>query len=475
MIRSMLQLGVARDWGHVGVRLFDAVGFREAVEEVLLVTGRYEQRRCVLRASLVMTFIVGLFLYRHLGMPGVFREVLGWYRRRYQRRGLRLVTDEAPLKARERMGVLPVALLFSWLASDIEVRPTFHGLRVYGIDGLHMSVADTKANEATFGRCNASHGSPAAFPQLLAVTLVATETHQVRDVIFDRCDAAERPACERFLEQLGSGDLILLDRGFHAVWLFQRCLERGVKFLCRAPTRHAVKVLRKLGPGDYLVEISGRVPIAPEERRVPGQRYKRVRLVLRMLEYRVGRRARVRLLTNLLDAQEITGPQLARLYHDRWECELVNDELKTHLASVARGSVNLTFRSKTPQGVVQEAYALFIAYNLVRRLMAEAADRAQIPACELSFVGCLQVIRIYVGWLQYALDARTLRSVERAFWSEMAACRMTRSRRPRLCPRAVRLKIIRYARKRPRHRERRLDASAEIRLVNRYSSVQEAA
>ncbi len=63
------------------------------------------------------------------------------------------------------------------------------------------------------------------------------------------------------------------------------------------------------------------------------------------------------------------------LYHERWEFELSNDEIKTHQLTK---DLPTHLRSKTPLGVVQEYYGLLLAYNAVRLLMHEAAASQQI-------------------------------------------------------------------------------------------------
>jgi hypothetical protein len=72
--------------------------------------------------------------------------------------------------------------------------------------------------------------------------------------------------------------------------------------------------------------------------------------------------------------------QLVTLYHERWEIELVLDEIKTH-ERVQRK----VLRSKTPEGVRQELYGLFLAHYAVRFLMAQAAMEAGLDPDRLSF------------------------------------------------------------------------------------------
>src|SRR5205823_12731104 len=71
---------------------------------------------------------------------------------------------------------------------------------------------------------------------------------------------------------------------------------------------------------------------------------------------------------------------LIALYHERWEVELVIDEIKTHERAQRK-----VLRSKTPEGVRQEIYGVFLAHYAVRVLMAQAAVEAELDPDRLSF------------------------------------------------------------------------------------------
>ena len=66
--------------------------------------------------------------------------------------------------------------------------------------------------------------------------------------------------------------------------------------------------------------------------------------------------------------------------HERWEIELVIDEIKAHERAQRK-----VLRSKTPEGVIQELYGIFLAHYAVRTLMAQAAIQAHLDPDRLSF------------------------------------------------------------------------------------------
>jgi len=90
-----------------------------------------------------------------------------------------------------------------------------------------------------------------------------------------------------------------------------------------------------------------------------------------------------------LDPTGAPAAELAALYHQRWEAEGLLDELKTH----QRGP-GVVLRSKTPQMVAQEIWAMLLVHRAIRTLMHQAAlDGETLDPDRLSFVRSLRVVR----------------------------------------------------------------------------------
>lgn len=98
-----------------------------------------------------------------------------------------------------------------------------------------------------------------------------------------------------------------------------------------------------------------------------------------------------RLVTTLMDPQRYPAHDLVVRYHERWEIEIANDEIKTDQLATLRPTA---LGSRTPAGAVQEVYGLLLAYNAVRGPMAEAAalDTPLDPR-RLGFTHAPRVIR----------------------------------------------------------------------------------
>ena len=183
----------------------------------------------------------------------------------------------------------------------------------------------------------------------------------------------------------------------------------------------------------------------------PQARYPLLRgLWVRILSYRVtdarlGEVGKVyRLVTTLLNPRVAPALELIGLYHERWEVELVIDEIKTH-ERVQRK----VLRSKTPEGVRQELYGLFLAHYAVRVHMAHAATQAELDPDRLSFT-----VGLFV--LTEMLDLALLLDPEEA--TEPLLRRMRADMRQPLLP-ARRLRINRrevkqvYSKYKPKKRQ----------------------
>jgi hypothetical protein len=151
-----------------------------------------------------------------------------------------------------------------------------------------------------------------------------------------------------------------------------------------------------------------------------------------------------RVITTLLNPRHAPAHDLACAYHERWEKEIVIDEIDTHQRLAGR-----TLRSLTPVGVIQELYGLLIAHYAVRVLMHEAALRADCDPDRLSFVHALSVVRDAVPEFQLVAPEQMVALYTRLLF-DIAAERLPQ-RRPRSNPRVGLQKMSNFKLKRSEH------------------------
>jgi hypothetical protein len=131
--------------------------------------------------------------------------------------------------------------------------------------------------------------------------------------------------------------------------------------------------VHQFSPDDYLV----RLPVSPQAR----QQHPELptHWQARLIKCMVGGQQR-QFLTSLCDVQRFPARDVAAHYVQRWEIELGFREIKQGMLKKAP-----ILRSRLPELVRQEVWGLLIAYNLLRREIAQMADELQVPPQRLSF------------------------------------------------------------------------------------------
>jgi hypothetical protein len=316
-----------------------------------------------------------------------------------------------------------------------------------GIDGTVQDTPDTPANAARFERSGGGRGG-GAFPQLRKLSLVELGTHLEVALTLGGWQDSEQKLAERLWDKIPTDALLMEDRGFFSYGHWKTLDTRGVKLLVRIKNHLVLQPIRHLSDGSFEAKI---YPSSYDRGR------DRNGVLVRVIQYtiqdpqRTGHGEMHRLMTNLLDGKHYPASELACLYHERWEEELVFDEQKTHL-DPRRAGKPAHFRSQTPAGVEQEVYALSLGHFVVRALMLEAAKTDNLDGDRLSFTGCLRILQARLPECASSRPA-TLEPWYCALLDEMAQERIE-PRRSRTNPRVVKRKMSKFAKKRPEHHGR---------------------
>jgi hypothetical protein len=331
-----------------------------------------------------------------------------------------------------------------------------------------MTMPNTPENVQRFGkpRCGRSE---AAFPQVRMVGMVAVTDQAVIDFDYGPCvgkGTGERTlAMKLVLANVLLELLFLLDRGFFGFDFLDTIIQKGAHWLIRVPKHVKLEPIRKSRrpDGSYLAWLEGKVedPAGPDPR--GRKRWIPVRHQVRVVRYQIKGFRPSRLATTLLDA-EIGAAELVRHYHRRWEVELAYDSIKTHQSARRTGQCSTVLRSKIPQLVEQELYAMLTTYNLVRSLINEAAAKHGVDPLAISFVDALWALIDAIPGMRSA-RAERLRFLYDQLLDDIARCVLERRRRPRAYPRVVKVKMSNFKLKRKQHQEIRRDFVAETKVL----------
>ena len=430
---------------RVALGVLTATFPRQLVDEVIDATGRREQRTRLLPAHLTVYYVLAMTLFSSSGYEEVMRsltEGLTWTsdgEDEYE-----LPSQVAITKARARLGPQPLELLFERACVPLATPATkgafYRRWRLVSIDGTTIDVADTPANAEVLGRAGTGRGDGSAFPQLRIVALGECGTHAVIAAVMDSYAVVEQTLAKRLAPALQPGMLCLADRGFTAHPLMSAAAKTGADLLWRAKGNAVLPVLERYPDGSFRSEL-----VASHDKRRRADV-----LTVRVIEYAIDDPGRpgatdtkYRLITTILDPTAAPANELAALYAERWEIESIFDELKTH----QRGP-RVVLRSRTPEGVYQEAWGYLCVHYALRALIHGAAHDHDLDPDRISFTTALHAARrsIRTGLSQTVSLTAALRRAT----SEMLHGLLPK-RRLRANARVIRRKMSNYNVKRAQH------------------------
>lgn len=408
------------------------------IEEALAWSGTTTIRRRRLPAEQVVWLVIGMALFRREPIERVVQLLdLALPDRKDT-----LMAKSAVIQARQRLPHDVLAYLFTVTAAEWSARSAdahrWRGLGVYGWDGTTMRVPDSPDNRETFGG-QSSHRGDSGYPQVRVVAAMALRSHILSAFRFADYHTGETTLARELWDEMPDNSLVIYDRNFLIKKDFIRFESSGNKhWLSRSKSNTRWAVIERLGKDDDLVVLEVDEPGFPTT------------WELRAIHYKRKGFPRATLLTSLLDAKQYPAKELIALYHERWETELGYDEVKTHLLDREEA-----IRSRSPEGVRQELWGIAIAYNLIRLEMERAAKEADVPPTRISFMAALALIKDEIGRLRgERLALGTIPDRLKDLRKNLKRLVLPERRPERVYPRAVKIKMSNYPRKRPTTRKR---------------------
>jgi hypothetical protein len=286
-------------------------------------------------------------------------------------------------RGRGKLGPAPLMNLFLQVAgpTGADGAPGVFccGLRIVSVDGSTSDAPDSKLNAEFFGRPS-NQTRDGAFPQVRWVVAAESGTGSLLGASLGPYRASEQALTADLLEQecFGPGMLVLADRKFLSWSLARDFLAAGTHILWRASASFTLKPVTVLQDGSYLAELK------------PPRKSDGPVITVRVIEYSVlttpessGEEEASEvfcLVTDLLDPEEYPALDLACCYPERWGCETVIGSHKTDM-----GEGMPVLRSKDPDGVEQEMWALFAVYQALCKIIGIGVNAMGIPPARISF------------------------------------------------------------------------------------------
>jgi hypothetical protein len=425
----------------------------EKVADALVALGVTFRHRVYTPVVTLWTFLSQVLSQDHSCRDAVGR-VLAW--RLSQGLGACSTKGNTYCEARQRLPLELLQKLVRDNARELEARAKEEWLwkrhHVKTVDGTTVTMPDTRANQAAYPRRrNQKRG--VGFPIARVLTILSLTYGTVLDAAMGPMrgkKTGETTLFRSLQSTLQKGDVLLGDRLFSSYQDIATLRSQGVEVVAR---QHATRKTdfrrgRWLAMSDHVVlwrrpKFSSARFDRAEWEALPEQMEVRE---LRFQVQQAGFRPReIIVVTTLLDPVAYPKEDLCQLYRERWQCELDLRSIKTSLRMAH-------LRCKTPAMVEKEVWAHFLAYNLMRQTMAEAARAHDVLPRRLSFKGACQMVNSFATYLalQPALRDRLWNELLRAI-----ATHIVGDRPDRVEPRKLKYRPGKYPyMTRPRNEER---------------------
>ncbi|GCF10037.1 IS4 family transposase [Dictyobacter arantiisoli] len=336
----------------------------------------------------MMLFQLSCSLWRRRSQEQVWQEISSELTELHPRLPDTRLCSAALSRQRERLGSEPFRQLIERCCQPLCDQQTpgafYHHLRVMAVDGTFFDAPDTPENARAFGRARNQYGQ-GAYPQARAVLLMEVGSRAIMNVSLGNFHRSEMHGVVDLLPSLRPGMLLLGDRGIFSLFVAERVSQLGADILFRIKKNQLLTIEKRCSDGSYLTTVS---PSSSSHYRASEPQ------TLRVIEYQVsdarcGKPGEIfRLVTSLLDETLYPMQELIALYRQRWGIELMIREQKVTLQEQKR-----VVRSRKPDGVKQELYALFLTHYAVRGWMKEAASLIQEDPRRISCSNAIEQVR----------------------------------------------------------------------------------
>jgi hypothetical protein len=274
----------------------------------------------------------------------------------------RIVTKAALTKARMKLKYEAFIELNSRLTNHFyqNFSPLkWNGFTLLAIDGTTVQLPRIEAITKHFGAWNPRQGEKC--PMARGSQMFDPLNRMTVDAIIAPKETGERELAAFHFLKLMPKDLILLDRGYPAYWLFNLIVSRGANF-CARVQRKRWKIVRQFyssGKQEKIISL----PVFPSS----VKQCKEMGLDLKPMKFRL---IRVELdtgeteilITSLIDTQKHPHEQFVELYHLRWPVE---EDYKTMKQWIEIEN----FSGKSVLSIYQDFHAKVFSKNLTSALV----------------------------------------------------------------------------------------------------------
>lgn len=274
----------------------------------------------------------------------------------------------------------------------------WNGRSVFIVDGSHVSMPDTPENQAMYPQ-PPTQKPGLGFPLTRITVLLSLATGACHDLCiaaYSGKGTGEKSLFRRMYDTLKPGDVVLADALFDDYFIVWELCRRKIDIVTRVQhERVGTRIAERSTEGDLIVWQRPNKP-----RGMTGEQYRSYPKQIIMRQVTVdardknNRAKQFNVVTTILD-KSIAGGQIGDLFEFRWDGEVDIRSIKSTMQMDI-------LRCKTPEMVHKEIWTHLLAYNLLRTVMAVAADENDIKPRKVSFKGAKQALTSFAPKIEAA-------------------------------------------------------------------------
>jgi len=254
---------------------------------------------------------------------------------------------------------------------------SWHGMKTVIGDGTYLQLQDTEDIKSEY----TVNGMEDSYPQALLQVLIRQGTGQIVQYALGSRQESELFLVIPMIKKMEKNTLLLADDLYNTYYHFCLILQQQCHIIVPGKRDRNYRVVKNISGNDQIVQIAKTVCpdyVSKEEwNKLPKT------ILLRRISYsyptKNGMESAVLYTTVLNDT--ISAAEIVAKYTMRWDIEISIREIKTLM------DINI-LRSKSRNMLFKELIIALIAYNMVRKIIAESADNVGIPPQNDIFQKC---------------------------------------------------------------------------------------
>ncbi|MBU0544729.1 MAG: IS4 family transposase [Proteobacteria bacterium] len=266
-------------------------------------------------------------------------------------------------KARKRVSLELMEQLFYKTRESMDSKTLWYGMETYLTDGTYVQMQDTKELREIYDVKSTNVDYKEAYPQGLVQSIIQQGSGIIHDYALANRHVSELSLIYKLIDSIPPKSLLLADDLYNTYAVFSLVRKKDFDIIVPGKRLRNYKVIKQIADGDEIVEIKrGAHPDwLPKNEILPD-----VILLRRLTFLSLDGTETMVLYTTLLD-EKIPKSEIILKYFTRWDIEITIREIKTIM------DINV-LRGKTDDIIKKELISAFIAYNLIRKIIAQSTE-----------------------------------------------------------------------------------------------------